>query len=116
MNRPIGNSRRSFLAMLGIGAVVAVDPERLLWTPGKRLISIPSDRQLISLLQFGMVRVATEYQSAYNQALSAWVEVLEEQQMDLRFVKGSQWEQVGQGYARPCRVINRVYPEIQEGR
>jgi len=39
--------RRGFLSLLGIGAVVVAtqaipDPERLLWMPGKRLISIPS--------------------------------------------------------------------------
>lgn len=36
-------SRRDFLRLLGIGAtIIAADPEALLWTPGKKLISIPS--------------------------------------------------------------------------
>lgn len=32
--------RRGFLSVL-MAAAVAPDPERLLWTPGKKLISIP---------------------------------------------------------------------------
>jgi hypothetical protein len=35
-------NRRGFLSLLGIGAATAaVDPERLLWVPGRKLISIP---------------------------------------------------------------------------
>lgn len=35
-------SRRGFLSFLGAAAATAVlDPERLLWVPGKKLISIP---------------------------------------------------------------------------
>lgn len=35
-------SRRAFLASLaGAAAIAAADPERLVWTPGRRLISIP---------------------------------------------------------------------------
>lgn len=35
-------NRRGFLSFLGMGAAaVAADPERLLWTPGSKLISIP---------------------------------------------------------------------------
>jgi hypothetical protein len=78
--------------MLGIGALVIADPERLLWTPGKRMISIPGDRQWeTDLLRFSFVSAATNCQRAYNQALSAWLEVLEQQKMDLAFVGGSQW-------------------------
>ena len=32
--------RRGFLAL--VGATFAIDPERLMWTPGKKLISIPT--------------------------------------------------------------------------
>jgi hypothetical protein len=36
-------NRRGFFQMLaGVAAAGAVDPERLLWTPGKKLISIPA--------------------------------------------------------------------------
>ena len=36
-------SRRGFLSFLGgAAAIAAVDPEKLLWTPGKRTISIPA--------------------------------------------------------------------------
>lgn len=37
------NTRRGFLALLGGAlATAAIDPERLLWTPGAKLISIPN--------------------------------------------------------------------------
>jgi hypothetical protein len=37
--------RRGFLGLLGAFAATAVcDPERLLWTPGRKLISIPAPR------------------------------------------------------------------------
>lgn len=34
-------NRRGFLGTLLGGAALVADPERLLWTPGKKLISIP---------------------------------------------------------------------------
>jgi hypothetical protein len=35
-------NRRGFLsALIGAGVAAAADPEKLLWTPGKKLISIP---------------------------------------------------------------------------
>ena len=35
-------NRRNFLsALIAAGTAAAVDPERLLWTPGRKLISIP---------------------------------------------------------------------------
>lgn len=37
-------TRRSFLALLG--STLTWDPERLLWAPGSKLISIPSTRIL----------------------------------------------------------------------
>jgi hypothetical protein len=36
------NTRRGFLGIIGAAmAVAALDPERALWVPGKRMISIP---------------------------------------------------------------------------
>jgi hypothetical protein len=35
------NRRAFFASLLGTAAAAAIDPERLLWTPGARLISIP---------------------------------------------------------------------------
>jgi hypothetical protein len=87
-----GASRRGFLAMLGIGAAVAtIDPERLIWQPGKRLISIPSDRQLKVLVQYGTMRFANDYQRIYNNALAAWMETRVEAAKDLKFYGGTQW-------------------------
>jgi hypothetical protein len=45
-------NRRGFLSMLGIGgAALALDPERLLWVPGKKLISIASTA--VDVIDFG---------------------------------------------------------------
>lgn len=38
-NEPMTTSRRDFIAV--IAAAFVVDPERMLWVPGKKLISIP---------------------------------------------------------------------------
>lgn len=41
----MGMNRRGFLgALLGGTAALALDPEKLLWRPGAKLISIPSPR------------------------------------------------------------------------
>jgi hypothetical protein len=41
-------NRRGFLGLLGAFAASAVlDPEKLLWEPGKKLISIPAPSQII---------------------------------------------------------------------
>lgn len=40
--------RRSFLAAIA-AAFVAPDPEKLLWQPGKKLISIPAPRKVVPL-------------------------------------------------------------------
>lgn len=42
-------SRRAFLSsLIGAGVAAAVDPEKLLWEPGKKLISIPARRVTIA--------------------------------------------------------------------
>jgi hypothetical protein len=46
-------NRRGFLSLLGGTAVTATDPERLLWEPFKKLISIPRYR-MPELRQFGV--------------------------------------------------------------
>jgi hypothetical protein len=38
-------NRRGFLAALAGGAAAAADPDRLIWTPGRLLISIPPPRR-----------------------------------------------------------------------
>ena len=50
MNDGIMN-RRGFITSLITGAVL--DPERLLWTPGRKLISIPSGKEIISGVWIG---------------------------------------------------------------
>ena len=40
-------NRRTFFSLLGIGAAsAALDPERLLWVPGAKTISIPAPRTI----------------------------------------------------------------------
>lgn len=40
-------NRRGFLsALISAGVAAAADPERLLWTPGKKLISIPAPQPI----------------------------------------------------------------------
>lgn len=40
-------NRRGFLStLLGVAGVMALDPERALWVPGKKLISIPHQSQI----------------------------------------------------------------------
>jgi hypothetical protein len=34
-------NRRAFFGLIGAGLAAAADPERLLWVPGRKLISIP---------------------------------------------------------------------------
>jgi len=43
-------NRRGFLrGLLGTGAALALDPEKMLWVPGKRLISIPAGPRLLTI-------------------------------------------------------------------
>lgn len=42
-------TRRNLIKAL-VGAFVAPDPERLLWTPGKKLISIPAARDAADVI------------------------------------------------------------------
>lgn len=45
-------SRRGFFGLLGaVAATAALDPERLLWVPGKKLISIPSIVRVPAILR-----------------------------------------------------------------
>lgn len=41
------NRRSFFRAALAVGMAAAIDPERLLWEPGKKLISIPKPQPLV---------------------------------------------------------------------
>lgn len=48
-------NRRGFLSFLGAavaGAILVLDPERLLWKPGAKFISIPSPALALSLEEF----------------------------------------------------------------
>ena len=41
-------NRRGFLGLLTGAGVAAFDPERLLWVPGRKLISIPAAPRLVT--------------------------------------------------------------------
>jgi hypothetical protein len=62
----MGMNRRGFLgALLGGAAALALDPEKLLWRPGAKLISIPSspfdDEHLESVHAQILLRMLNEY-------------------------------------------------------
>lgn len=47
-------NRRGFLtALLSSAAAVAIDPERLLWVPGRKLISIPAPASTLTMMPIG---------------------------------------------------------------
>lgn len=41
-------NRRAFLSLVGAGLTAAADPERLIWQPGRKLISIPNPPVFVS--------------------------------------------------------------------
>lgn len=44
------NSRRGFLqSLIAAGVTAAVDPEKLLWEPGRKLISIPKPQSIVTM-------------------------------------------------------------------
>ncbi len=43
---PSLNRRQALASLLGLASAAVVDPEQLLWTPGRKLISIPKQRHL----------------------------------------------------------------------
>ncbi len=53
-------NRRGFLGgLFGTVAALTLDPEKLLWVPGKKLISIPKRNQIltIEMVSFAMLKV-----------------------------------------------------------
>ena len=44
-----GMNRRHFISVLGLGATLALDPERLLWVPGARKIFIPPPAETVRI-------------------------------------------------------------------
>lgn len=65
-------NRRGFLsALVGFAAGATLDPERLLWVPGKKLISIPAPRVVKYLpVKYG-VKVCVPY-ALLTTATDAW--------------------------------------------
>lgn len=48
-------NRRSFIAqMIAAGLVATIDPERLLWEPGRKLISIPKPPPLVFHVSYAL--------------------------------------------------------------
>ena len=60
-------NRRGFLAALAGAAAYALDPERALWVPGKKLISIPAPRVVLPGLS---VRFFASYDPVRNDMLT----------------------------------------------
>lgn len=66
-------NRRGFLGLLaGAAAGATLDPERLLWVPGKKLISIPKPKQplltLIEISHYGNARLVVKADQKYLSA------------------------------------------------
>ena len=61
-------SRRGFLA--AAAAALVLDPERALWVPGRRSISIP-----VNPAPGLAAQAAAFYQECYERALANWVDV-----------------------------------------
>ena len=78
-------TRRSFLAAL-IGAAT-LDPERLLWVPGKKLISIPKPRTVRATLLTGDI-IGRELDAVYREALIAFNNMIDRWNQD-----GPHWPQ-----------------------
>lgn len=45
-------TRRGLLGFFGTAALCAADPERLLWVPGKKVISIPAPKKHLVVVDF----------------------------------------------------------------
>jgi hypothetical protein len=81
--------RRGFLAAL---AGTALDPERLLWIPGRKLISIPAARLAPvagSSRIHGRVLVhSLKYQDALNRILSLQCELIASRRVEAQYRSG----------------------------
>lgn len=70
--------RRGFLGLLA-GAAFALDPERALWVPGAKTISIPAPPVFnsgVAIARYSAVGAAREYQAMYNRVLTFHAEAL----------------------------------------
>jgi hypothetical protein len=65
-------TRRAFFSLLGGGAVALADPEKCLWVPGARLISIPAPR----VRCWSVTEGAWAIQTVRNHLLSGQIEAL----------------------------------------
>ena len=68
-------NRRSFFSVLAGATAASFDPERLLWVPGRKLVSIP--KQLAPFSRDSMLmllQASLEYQRQYNAMWSGLIE------------------------------------------
>lgn len=76
-------NRRSFFSSLGaLAATAVIDPEKLLWQPGKKLISIPAPARLLP----------------YQRAIIAAIQELNQRPFDLLSAKLALWHNWVPGY------------------
>jgi len=84
-------NRRGFLSSLAIAAAgLALDPEKLLWVPGKKTIFIPPAPPT---LLFRNIRAETwaAIHDRYNNAVIAWRSQRNERFDDIAFLEGDVW-------------------------
>lgn len=87
-------NRRGFLsALLGTASALALDPERALFVPGKKLISIPKFTP--ALLQVSIVGLHREHHQFYNRYITimaeAIIEIQDAHYRDYAFTVGTGW-------------------------
>lgn len=99
-------NRRGFLGALA--GALTLDPERLIWTPGAKLISIPRPRRGIELISFG------EYVRRNMAALRELEKSLVfERLQDFDYLRGDRWPaKAGDTFnvRKPARLIPNNAP------
>lgn len=75
-------NRRSFLA--AIAGAFAADPERLLWIPGAKTISIPAPR--VRYVTYSMLGQISTPQVIYNASLSQPAEIIAKAPYKVRII------------------------------
>ncbi len=83
------NSRRGFLG--GLAALIAgsaIDPERLLWVPGKKTIFVPNIIRGNEYLT--IEKISMEMLRVLNNKIDAAMRI--NAQYDMKFLMGDKWE------------------------
>lgn len=98
--------RRGFLSsVLGGAAALALNPERLLWVPGKKLISIPTIRTQLYAAQTNQAMIVSAKGMFASKA--AILKLEQEMWVDQFYLGGAQWPVV-MVKAHPDSIAARI--------